>query len=479
MTDQADVFKSAGFNHLAITPGFVMRSWLAATLMFMTAGGSAEAQMTAPSTAGAKPKAVATVPIHPPGLQTPADTANAMGQTERLALQSDLAWVGEYNGAITGDVSERMVAAIKEYQKARGGKQTGVLNPQERSVLAETARRRQDNAGWKLVTDPVTGSRLGIPTKLVPQQTSDADGTKWTSPTGTIQVLLNRRKEAGPTTAKIADEEKKNPPGRKVDYTVVKPDFVVLSGMQGQKKFYLRGTFKGDEVRVMTILYDQATENTVEPVVIAMSSAFNAFPAATQPPPPRKTVEYSTGMVVTEGGAIVADREATDGCLAITVQGLGHADLLADDKDHGLALLHIYGTQGLKPLALSEGAAKSSVDIIGIADPQNQGGGAAVTSVKSQLTQVGASGDLALSPSPAVGFSGAAALDSDGKFAGLAVLRPVVVATTAAANAPPATQAVLVNGDAVRDFLRANDVTASGTSRDAKAAAVRVICVRK
>src|SRR5580704_13134676 len=336
ITDQADVLKSAVFNHLQSPPGFVMRSWLAATLMFMTmflaAGGSAEAQMVAPSAAGTKPKAVATVPIRPPALQTPTDTANAMGQSERLALQSDLAWVGEYNGAITGDVSERMVAAIKDYQKAKGGKQTGVLNPQERSVLAETARRRQDNVGWKLVTDTVTGSRLGIPTKLVPQQTSDANGTKWTSPTGTIQVWLTRRKEAQPTTAKLADEEKKEPAGRKVDYTVVKPDFFVLSGMQGLKKFYVRGTFKGDEVRILTILYDQATEGTVEPVVIAMSSAFNPFPSGTGPAP-RKTVEYGTGVVVSEDGAILTDREVTDGCLAIAIGGFGNADRVADDKD--------------------------------------------------------------------------------------------------------------------------------------------------
>src|SRR5580704_11624511 len=142
ITDQADVLTSAVFNHQQSPPGFVMKSWLAATLMFMTAGGSAEAQMAAPSTAGTKPRAVVTVPIRPPALQTPADTANAMGQSERLALQSDLAWVGEYNGAITGDVSERMVAAIKDYQKAKGGRPTGVLNPQERRVLAETARRR-------------------------------------------------------------------------------------------------------------------------------------------------------------------------------------------------------------------------------------------------------------------------------------------------------------------------------------------------
>jgi len=450
---------------------------LAATLVLLVCAVSARAQMTPPTTAGAKPKAVATVPIRP-ALQTPADTANAMAQAERLALQSDLAWVGEYNGAISGEVSERMVAAIKEYQKAKGGKQTGVLNPQERSVLAETARRRQENVGWKIVTDATTGARLGIPTKLVPQQTSDANGAKWSTPTGTVQIVLTRRKEAGPTTAKLAEQEKKEPPGRAVDYTVVKPDFFVLSGLQGLKKFYLRGTFKGDEVRILTILYDQATENTVEPIVIAMSSAFNPFPTGAQAgPPPRKTVEYGSGVVVSEDGTIVADREVTDGCLAMTIGGFGPADRVAEDKDRGLALLRIYGARGLKPLALASGAAKSGVDITGIADPQNQGGGAAVTSVKGSVTQVAAGGDLALSPPPAVGFSGAAALDGDGKFAGIALLKPMLVA--GASNAQAATQAVLVPADTVLDFLKANGVSTSGGTPDAKAAAVRVICVRK
>src|SRR5258707_3265974 len=320
--------------------GFVMRSVFSATLMvsaaiFASLGTSAQAQLvTPPSTAGDKPKPVTTIPIRP-ALQKPEDTANAMAQGERLALQSDLAWVGQYNGAITRDVSERMVKAIKEFQKSRGAKETGVLNPQERGGLADTAKLRQENVGWKIVTDPGTGVRLGIPSKLVPQQTSDANGTKWTSPTGTVQIQLARRKEAGPTTAKLAEKEKKEAQ-RNIDYTVVKPDFFVLSGLQGLKKFYLRGTFRGDEVRILTILYDQATESTVEPVVIAMSSAFNAFPAAMQMagPPPRKTVEYGTGVVVSDDGAVVADRQITDGCLAVTISGFGNADRVAEDKDH-------------------------------------------------------------------------------------------------------------------------------------------------
>jgi peptidoglycan hydrolase-like protein with peptidoglycan-binding domain len=457
-----------------------MRSWLTATLILMTASASVP-QMSRPSNASTKPKRVTTVPVARPGLQTPTDTANAMAPGERLALQSDLAWVGEYNGAITGDVSERMVAAIKEYQKSKGGRPSGVLNPQERAALAETARRRQDSVGWKIVTDPGTGVRLGIPTKLAPQQTSDTNGVKWSSPSGSVLVALARRKEAGATTAKLAEREKKEPPGRTVDYTVVKPDFFVLSGLQGLKKFYVRGAINGDEVRVLTILYDQAMETTVEPVVIAMSSAFTPFPTgATAGPPPRKIVEYGTGVVVTEEGTIVADREVTDGCLALKIGGYGSADLVGDDRDRGLALLRIYGAHGLKPLALTGGAANSSVDIVGIADPQNQGGASAVSSVKASLTQTGSGRDLVLSPPPAIGFSGAVALDGSGKFAGIALLKPVAVTTAAPSNAAtPISQAVLVQADAVREFLKHREIDVNGTSIDARMAVVRVICVRK
>ena len=124
---------------------------------------------------------------------------------------------------------------------------------------------------------------------------------------------------------------------------------------------------------------------------------------------------------------------------------------------------------------LASPASKTALDLTGIADPQNQGGGGAVSSVKASVAQLGGSSDVALSPPPALGFSGAAALDGDGKFAGIALLKPVVVA----GPANGAAQAVLVTSDAVRDFLKANGVTGASGSPDAKASVVRVICVRK
>src|SRR5262249_47278785 len=100
----------------------------------------------------------------------------------------------------------------------------------------------------------------------------------------------------------------------------------------------------------------------------------------------------------------------------------------------------------------------------------SQGGGNAVSSVKASVS--GAD----LTPAPALGFSGAAAMDADGKFAGLAQLKPVLVAGPASAAPLPA---ALVPADAVRHFLKANSVAASGAWTGGTAAVVRVIGVRK
>ena len=80
-------------------------------------------------------------------------------------------------------------------------------------------------------------------------------------------------------------------------------------------------------------------------------------------PPPRKTVEYGTGIVVSEDGAIIADR-ADHRRLPCDRDSPATATptAIAEDKEHDLALLRIYGARGLKPLGLSDGPAKSSVE---------------------------------------------------------------------------------------------------------------------
>jgi hypothetical protein len=202
-----------------------------------------------------------------------------------------------------------------------------------------------------------------------------------------------------------------------------------------------------------------------------MSSAYVAFPGGAAPPPRRK-VEYASGVAVAPG-IIATSREALEGCYVVTVGGIGGADRVAEDKDKGVTLLRVFGAD-LKPVALASEATKNAeLTLLGVLDPQAQGGGAAVSAVKARVSDA-----LALDPAPALGFDGAAGLDPQGRLAGLAALKvPVVAGAAPSLNAT----ATLMPVDAIRNLLAEAKIAANGgvTGDTAKGSVVRVICVRK
>ena len=63
-----------------------------------------------------------------------------------------------------------------------------------------------------------------------------------------------------------------------------------------------------------------------------------------------------------------------------------------------------------------------------------------------------------LQPTPQLGFSGAAALDAQGRFVGMVALTAPVVAS-AGATSVPVPQATLVSGPTIRKFLDAQNVS--------------------
>src|SRR5690349_19456034 len=177
-----------------------------------------------------------------------------------------------------------------------------------------------------MVDDRVTGARLGVPGKLVPQSAPAGSGTRWQSSRGELQVETFRISAPGLTLAAVLDRAKKEPANRRPEYQALKTDFFVVAGMQGGvKKFYVRGQIKGDEVRGVTVLYDKALETTVDRIVVAASNAFAGFPAAQVPPAvglaPRRPVEYATGIVVSKAGHIVTNRTAIDDCQFVVIPG--------------------------------------------------------------------------------------------------------------------------------------------------------------
>jgi hypothetical protein len=257
-------------------------------------------------------------------------------------------------------------------------------------------------------------------------------------------------------------------------------DSFIITGMQGLKKMVVRGFVQNGEVRGISILYDQAMEGTMDPLVAPMSSAFVPFAArfevAGAAGTQRRKVEYGTGLFVSDSGHVLTDRYLIDGCNVITVAGVGNAERVATDATGEVALLRVYGARNLVPIGML-GAVPASfgAKLVGVADPQAQGGGAAISALDAKLG-VGAE-TSPLETLPALGFSGAAALDGQGRFMGMVVMKAPVVAGPAGAP-----QAAVVPVERIRNFLEANYVAPQSGApgvEAAKASMARVICVRK
>jgi len=391
---------------------------------------------------------------------------------ERLKIQASLLWAGDVSAA-TG-AEDPMRAAIKNFQKRIKTRVTGVLTAEERARLVAAANDHEESFGWTVVTDPATGVRIGLPGKLAPQAHDAAHGTRWSSKYGEVQVETFRLKRADLKLDAVFEAMKREPAGRRIDYSTLRDDGFVISGMQGLKYFTVRAKMRDGEVRGFTMSYDQAMEGIVAPVTVAMASAFTPFPERAAPfAAPAKAVDYGSGIVVSERGHIVTAARLTEGCQVLLASGLGTAERIAEDRAQGLALLRIYGRHDLRPVALAGHAQAGEATLIGIPDPRAQNGRDAPTEVKARLA---GSGSIELrQPAPMAGLAGAAAVDAQGHFAGIAELRSTQVASTEPVFAPVR----LVGAAAIRDFLAAHNVTSAAASGDARAAVVRIICVRK
>src|SRR5262249_26225037 len=144
-------------------------------------------------------------------------------------------------------------------------------------ALAAAVKPRKEAVGWQLVEDAATGARLGVPEKFATKTTPGPNGTRWSSEQGQFQIATFRI-DTGATIEAVFEQQKKLPAGR-IESSGQQGDNFVIRGMQGLKKMVVRGFARNGEVRGLTILYDQAMEGSIDPLVAPMTSAYVPFPS--------------------------------------------------------------------------------------------------------------------------------------------------------------------------------------------------------
>jgi hypothetical protein len=223
----------------------------------------------------------------------------ALPEATRRAIQESLVWLGLYNGTSDGDFGKRTRDAIAAWQKNARATADGVLGPSlVRAVLAAGDRAR-DAVGFRMVTDPKTGARIGAPTKLF------ARGAK-------LEFVSDASDDLAALYAKLSAET----PARKVAYKAMKPGaFFVVSGQDGATKFYVRcdkAEGASPPIRGFVFSYPAQAAADFDRVAVAVANSFQAFPGSAPPPvasapaaPPPPTVS-ATALIVASDRALTA-----------------------------------------------------------------------------------------------------------------------------------------------------------------------------
>ncbi len=422
------------------------------------------------------PPAAAPQPAPADPKQTAAQIAfERLPEAERRAIQDDLIWASDYSGVTSGSFGKRTFDAILAVQRAAKLPDSGILDAASRAILAANAQKARVAAKFAAQTDARTGIRIGVPGQLLTRREAQGTGTLWSSADGKI-ALTTAIGQGTIADLPAAYERVLAAPGRKVTYKLLRPDFFVVTGESGTRRFYTRFGAAPGGMRGFTLSYEGDLAKTMDRVVIAVANSFEPFPSAnaagspgaaaaiagagvaaavpgapallTTRPPPAPTERRGNALLIAEGKAIVPSA-LLNGCKSITIAGRP-AQTGANDPVGGISLLTFSGGPRFKVLNLGETPAADRPLVVlgystGISDA-----GLTVTAAEASTRQ-GVFGALQASS------AGSAVVDRSGRLVAL---------VAAEASAPKTLNGVvaakryaMIPADTLASFAGNNSVT--------------------
>lgn len=226
------------------------------------------------------PAAPPAAPALDPAVAASKGAFERLDETERKAVQNELIWTGDFNGVAGGEFGKRTYDAMLAFERrTKSPAADGILNPAERGMLQRDAKAARDGQRWTQVRDEKTGVSLGLPMAVLTQKVAVEIGQVYRSADGAVSVEMAsiRNTDAGALQA-LFDQLRADKPGRKVTYRLSRPDWFVVSGEEGPRRFYTRIASGPAGLRGYTFRFPAAEAARYERLMIAMANSFEPFP---------------------------------------------------------------------------------------------------------------------------------------------------------------------------------------------------------
>lgn len=387
-------------------------------------------------------------------LDTARAAFEALPEEARKSIQDDLVWSGVYNGSVDGEYGRRTHQAVVDFERRAGGRADGILDGAERKALTDLAARARAAVGFAMQADPKTGMRIGIPAKLLTTRSDLPSGSQWRGALGRATLSSADLPGTPDDLTKLYETRSTDTANnRRVTYRVLRPDWFVVTGEIGPRRFYTRYATDGSRLRGYTIAYDASAARQWEPLVIAIANSVEAFPSAatdgqTRPGPTAQGASPGAGLSGRAAALVVAaDRaiaavESAGACKTILVGG---KPARVEATQSGLALLAVEGLAAPQPaIALATDATLPQAPVVIGA------GGDGLVAMAAEAR--GGAIHTALQP----GMTGAAVFDRSGRLAAFLTHGPA--SRTLVSGLAPAMMQQAMAANAIDAFLRAQGV---------------------
>lgn len=475
----------------------VVRPLLVGLGLLALAAPAALAQ--APARPAAPPAAPAQPPLDPAQAASKA-AYDRLEEAERKAIQNDLIWTGDFNGVAGGEFGRRTYDALLAFERRGGAGRVAdaILTPPERAALKQEADRARAGVGFAEVTDGATGIRIGMPQAILTQRVAVENGVVFRRADGQVSLQLQQL-PGGLDLPNLFERMRQDAPGRKVTYRLLRPEWFVVSGDEGARKFYTRVAQGPAGIRAYTFRYPAAEAKAMDRLMVAIANTFEPFPGTAVAANPSRALAQGAAQVAPGAQPGVASasasalqfgpaRHALSGVVVAPNRVLTSAAALRSCAgaaiggqpipagavtEHGEAALIAVPTGGQPALALAAGASPDRVYTLSFEDA-------------AQRTPLVAAG--ALEPGqPAhiraalqIGPGGAPVVDAAGALVALVRESPGPVRMVA--GVAPVARYAVIDAKAVAEALAAARVApaprAAGLA-GAAAALVEIRCARR
>jgi hypothetical protein len=228
----------------------------------------------------------------------------ALDEAERRKIQDDLVWVSTYRGMVDGGFGRGTFAALASFELGSRTVADGILDGNERALLAQSAEAARRAVDWRTRDEPLAGARFGYPAQLLPTERRLAGGVLLSGPGGLALNVERVAAAAGPAgLASLYEKMKAEQPGRKLTYAVQRPDWFVLTTEAGGRRGYSRFAATPAGAVGFTFAYDAAFADG-EKLAVAIVNGFE--PVAARPAEAAAVVEAARPVEVVKSAAAAA-----------------------------------------------------------------------------------------------------------------------------------------------------------------------------